>query len=84
MIHILNYLIFFLMFSKLKESVIHTRLEIFTVVIISMLAFGVVTPCGLEGRIQRFGGTNSLRVMQRFRGRCCRYHQGDEDTAWGM
>jgi hypothetical protein len=41
------------------------RSEVLTAVKVSSLAFWVVTPCGLVGRYQRFGGTY------------CRHHQDE-------
>jgi hypothetical protein len=35
----------------------YVRLKVFMVVKMSMLVFWVVTPCGLVGRYQHFGGT---------------------------
>jgi hypothetical protein len=37
-----------------------TRIEVVTSVKKFLVAFRVVTKCGLAGRYQRFGGTNSI------------------------
>jgi hypothetical protein len=41
----------------------HLILEVLTVVKMSNVVLWVVTPCGLEGGYQRFGGTYDFRLQ---------------------
>jgi hypothetical protein len=47
----------------LSGVVLYLRFQVHMAVKMSMLVFWVVTPCGLVGRYQRFGGTYRLHLQ---------------------
>jgi hypothetical protein len=60
-----------MMWNNVLKAKLPLRFEVLTAVKISTLVFWVVTPCGLVGRYQRFGGTH-CHHLQHF-GRLLQY-----------
>jgi hypothetical protein len=50
-------------YRMLRKKLNYMRSEVLTTVKMSILVFWVVTPCGLIGRYQRFGGIYYLHLQ---------------------